>query len=72
MIPSDSSQTKTHATDQQTNERNVRTAAKMALRARHGAELQFVAADGGETLPYYDSIDWTGVYVYVFVWLLGG
>lgn len=34
--------------------------AKAALAARHGAALQFVAADGGEGLADYDAIDWTG------------
>lgn len=56
----------THPMDEQ----NTRTAAKTALRARHGAKLQFVAADGGEALPDYDSIDWTGTYIWlcVIVW----
>ena len=36
------------------------TEAKAALAARHGAALQFVAADGGEGLADYDAIDWTG------------
>lgn len=39
---------------------HTHTEAKAALAARHGAALQFVAADGGEGLADYDAIDWTG------------